>query len=123
VLAQALGELGAALRRAGSRAAAREPLREARELAALCGARGLEERVLEELVVAGARPQRVALSGLDALTAAERRVAGLAADGLRNREIAEALFVTLKTVEVHLARTYAKLGIRGRSQLRDALGV
>jgi DNA-binding CsgD family transcriptional regulator len=120
--AEALAELGAELRRAGRRADARDPLRRARHLARLCGAGALEERVHEELVIAGARPQRVALAGLDALTAAERRVAGLAADGLRNREIAETLFVTLKTVEVHLSRTYDKLGIRSRSQLAQALG-
>ena len=75
----------------------------------------------EELVVAGARPQRLAFSGVDALTASERRVAELAVRGLRNREIAEALFVSLKTVEVHLGRVYTKLGIKGRSQLPEAL--
>jgi DNA-binding CsgD family transcriptional regulator len=123
VRAQALAELGSALRRAGRRSEAREPLREARELAHQCGATGLERRTHEELVVAGARPQRVALSGLDALTAAERRAAELAAQGMRNREIAETLFVTLKTVEVHLGRSYAKLGIHGRSQLPQALGL
>ena len=75
----------------------------------------------EELVVAGARPQRLAFSGVDALTASERRVAELAVRGLRNREIAEALFVCLKTVEVHLGRAYTKLGIKGRAQLAEAL--
>jgi len=119
--AQALAELGASLRRAGQRSAAREPLREARELAHRCGATGLEALVHEELIVAGARPQRLALSGVDALTAAERRVAQLAAGGMRNREIAETLFVTVKTVEVHLGRTYSKLDIRSRSQLAEAL--
>ncbi|HEX8104770.1 MAG TPA: LuxR C-terminal-related transcriptional regulator, partial [Solirubrobacteraceae bacterium] len=121
VRAEALGELGAALRRAGDRTAAREPLAEARELAHRCGAGGLEERIHEELVVAGARPRRVALSGVESLTAAERRVAELAAQGMRNRDIAQTLFVTLKTVEVHLGRTYGKLGIRARSQLAGAL--
>jgi DNA-binding CsgD family transcriptional regulator len=121
VLAQALADLGALLRREGQRTACREPLAEARDLARRVGARGLEERAHEELVVAGARPQRVALSGVDALTAAERRVAELAAQGQRNREIAETLFVTLKTVEVHLGRAYGKLGIQGRSQLARAL--
>jgi ATP/maltotriose-dependent transcriptional regulator MalT len=122
VRAEALGELGAALRRSGERVAARVPLREARELAHVCGASGLEAQAHEELLIAGARPQRVALSGVDALTASERRVAELAARGYRNREIAQALFVTLKTVEVHLGHVYAKLAIRGRSQLSDALG-
>ena len=123
VLAEALGALGAAQRRGNRRTAARETLREARELAHRCGATGLEERIHEELVVAGARPQRIALAGVESLTAAERRVAELAAQGLRNREIAETLFVTLKTVEVHLGRSYSKLDIRGRSQLAQALGM
>jgi DNA-binding CsgD family transcriptional regulator len=121
VLATALAEYGAALRRSGRRAEAREPLREARDRAHRCGATSLEASVHEELVVAGARPQRLAFSGVDALTASERRVAELAVRGLRNREIAEALFVSLKTVEVHLGRAYTKLGIKGRSQLPEAL--
>jgi DNA-binding CsgD family transcriptional regulator len=122
VQAQALGELGATLRRAGKRVAARQPLRQARELAHRCGATGLEKTAHDELVIAGARPQRLALSGVDALTASERRVAEHAARGLRNREIAEALFVTRKTVETHLAHAYAKLDIQSRAQLTDALG-
>jgi DNA-binding CsgD family transcriptional regulator len=120
--ARALGDLGSMLRRSGLRSQAREPLRRARELAHQCGASGLERQLHEELVVAGARPRRVALSGLDALTASERRIAELAAQGLRNRDIAETLFVTTKTVEVHLGRAYAKLDIQGRSQLAEALG-
>jgi DNA-binding CsgD family transcriptional regulator len=119
--AQALTELGGSLRRAGHRADAREPLREARELAHRCGATSLEALAHEELIVAGGRPQRLALSGVEGLTAAERRVAELAARGLRNREIAETLFVSVKTVEVHLGRAYTKLEIGSRSQLAAAL--
>jgi DNA-binding CsgD family transcriptional regulator len=122
VQAQALGELGATLRRAGQRVAARQPLRQARELAHRCGATGLEATAHDELVIAGARPRRLALSGIDALTASERRVAELAARGLRNREIAETLFVTPKTVETHLGHVYAKLDIQARAQLTAALG-
>lgn len=121
VLAEALAAHGAALRRANRRAEARDPLREARELALLTGARALEKRAHDELVIAGARPQRVAQHGPEGLTPSERRVAELAAQGHRNRDIAEALFVTLKTVEVHLGRVYGKLGISSRSQLADAL--
>ena len=121
VQAEALAALGSALRRAGRRAESREPLREARELAARTGARELERRAHDELMIAGARPQRVARAGVDGLTPAERRVSELAAAGRRNREIADELFVTPKTVEVHLGRAYAKLGIRGRSQLAAAL--
>jgi DNA-binding CsgD family transcriptional regulator len=122
VQAQAFGELGATLRRAGKRVAARQPLRQARELAHRCGATGLGATAHDELVIAGARPQRLALSGVDALTASERRVAELAARGMPNREIAETLFVTRKTVETHLGHAYAKLDIQTRAQLTDALG-
>jgi ATP/maltotriose-dependent transcriptional regulator MalT len=121
IRAQALADLGFRLRRQGKRAEARTPLKHARDLAHRCGASALEQRVHEELVIAGARSQRLAFSGVEALTASERRVAELAAQGLRNREIAEALFVSLKTVEVHLGRVYTKLGIKGRSQLARAL--
>jgi len=120
--ARSLGELGAALRRAGSRADAREPLAAALELAARCGARPLAARVREELNATGARPRREWRTGVEALTPSELRVARLAAEGQTNREIAQALYVTLKTVEGHLARAYAKLGIAGRAGLADALG-
>jgi DNA-binding CsgD family transcriptional regulator len=119
--AQAAFALGSALRRAGLRSEARELLSAARDLAHRSGATALEQAAHDELVIAGARPRRVAVDGVEALTAAERRVADLAASGLRNREIAEALFVTLKTVEVHLGHAYGKLGIKGRSQLAEAL--
>jgi DNA-binding CsgD family transcriptional regulator len=120
--AHSLCELGAALRRAGQRANAREPLAGALDLAARCGARPLAARAREELNAAGARPRREWRTGVEALTPGELRVARLAAAGQTNREIAQALYVTLKTVEGHLARGYAKLGITGRAELPDALG-
>jgi DNA-binding NarL/FixJ family response regulator len=120
--ARSLTELGAALRRAGHRRDAREPLREALDLAHRCGARRLAGRAREELLAAGARPRRTALTGLDSLTASQRRVAQFAADGLANREIAQALFVTLRTVEMHLTQAYQKLGIGSREELPVALG-
>ena len=119
--ARSLAELGAALRRSGERAAARDPLAQALELAARCGARPLAARVREELRAAGARPRRPWRTGVDALTPSELRVARLAAEGRSNREIACELYVTLKAVEGHLARAYTKLGIEGRSQLARAL--
>ncbi|WP_170178944.1 helix-turn-helix transcriptional regulator [Solirubrobacter pauli] len=119
--ARCLVDLGAALRRANQRAAAREPLREGLELARRCGADALVRRAHEELVVAGGRPRRQMFSGPDALTPGERRVAELAGDGLSNREIAQLLYVTTKTVDNHLARVYGKLGISSRAQLADAL--
>jgi len=114
-------ELGAALRRAGHRRDAREPLRRGLDVADRCGALRLGARAREELIATGARPRRNALSGRDALTPSERRVAQLAADGLANREIAQSLFVTLRTVEGHLTSTYAKLAISSRDELERAL--
>ena len=115
--ARALVELGAAIRREGSQVAAREPLRQALDVADRSGALPLAQRAREELVMAGARPRRAVLSGLDSLTAAERRVATLAGDRLTNREIAEALFVTPKTVEYHLRNVFTKLHVSSRAEL------
>jgi DNA-binding CsgD family transcriptional regulator len=119
--ARSLAELGAALRRDGQRAAARDPLARALELAAGCAAGPLAARARDELRAAGARPRRPWRTGVDALTPSELRVARLACDGRSNREIAGELYVTLKAIEGHLARAYAKLGIEGRAQLADAL--
>jgi DNA-binding CsgD family transcriptional regulator len=91
------------------------------ELAHVCGALPLVERAREELVAAGARPRRIMRTGVDALTASERRVALMAAAGMTNREIAQALFVTLRTVEVHLTHAYQKLDIASREHLARAL--
>ena len=120
--ARALIDLGAALRRRGRRTDAREPLRQGVELARACHALALAETGHQELIAAGARPRRLQFSGAEALTASERRVAELAASGLGNREIAQTLFVTIKTVENHLARAYQKLGIKSRGELPAALG-
>ena len=119
--AKARTELGAALRRANERTKAREQLRRAVELATICGAIPLAAQAESELLATGARPRRIALSGLESLTPSERRVAELAAEGPTNREIAQELFVTPKTVEVHLSSVYRKLGISSRSQLAGAL--
>jgi DNA-binding CsgD family transcriptional regulator len=120
-LAHSLTELGGALRRAGQRAAAREPLAEALELAVRCGARRLAGRAREELKATGARPRREWRTGVEALTPSELRIVRLAAEGRTNREIAHELYVTLKTVEGHLSRAYTKLGIEHRAQLAEAL--
>ncbi|HZO04919.1 MAG TPA: LuxR C-terminal-related transcriptional regulator, partial [Solirubrobacterales bacterium] len=119
--ARALVEYGAALRRAGQRREAREHLRDGMEAARRCGATALVDRAHEELVTAGARPRRLMFSGVEALTASEGRVAAMAAQGMGNREIAQSLFVTVKTVENHLGRAYAKLGIHSREELPAAL--
>jgi ATP/maltotriose-dependent transcriptional regulator MalT len=119
--AYALSDLGGALRRANRRAEAREPLKQALELAHRCDATPLAEHAYEELVATGARPRRRVLSGVDALAPSERRIAAMAADGLSNREIAQALFVTLRTVEMHLTGAFRKLDISTRTQLPVAL--
>jgi DNA-binding CsgD family transcriptional regulator len=119
--AKARTELGASLRRANRRAEARDQLRRAVELATICGAMPLAARANTELRATGARPRRIALSGVESLTPSELRVAQIAAEGPTNREIAQALFVTTKTVEVHLSSVYRKLGISSRSQLPTAL--
>jgi ATP/maltotriose-dependent transcriptional regulator MalT len=121
--AVALIELGALLRRSGSPAAAREPLRAGMDLAARCGATAYADRAHGELVAAGSRPRRDRrfLTGPEALTAGEFRVAELAATGLTNREIAQRLFVTQAAVQFHLRNTFRKLGIAARRELAEAL--
>jgi DNA-binding CsgD family transcriptional regulator len=113
--------LGSALRLARRPSDARAPLREAFEIASHCGAQPLAEHARNELYAAGGRPRRQALTGPESLTPSERRVAQLAAAGQSNRDIARALYVTPKTVEVHLTSVYRKLGIRSRGGLADAL--
>ena len=120
--ARGLVDYGGALRRAGRRRAAREPLLAGRDLAHRLGAEALSKRATEELLAAGARPRRTATSGAEALTPRERQVAELAAQGLSNREIAETLFITIKTVEWHLRHSYGKLGVKTRQELVPVLG-
>jgi DNA-binding CsgD family transcriptional regulator/tetratricopeptide (TPR) repeat protein len=121
---RALIDLGAALRRENQRAEARKWLERGADMAAYGGAVALNERARVELAAAGARPRREALlSGPGSLTASERRIAELAATGQSNREIAQALFVTPKTVEYHLRNTYRKLDIQNRQELASALHV
>ena len=120
-LARALSEYGAALRRAGRRVQARTELERALDLAHHYGARRIANQARAELIAAGARPRRDAFTGRDALTAGELRVARLAAEGLTNREIAQALFITTKTAKAHLSRVYRKLEITRRGQLAGAL--
>jgi DNA-binding CsgD family transcriptional regulator len=119
--ARALVDLGVALRVAGRRAAAIEALRDGLDRARRCGAVTLVEHAHAELITAGARPRRLQFSGVESLTATERRTASLAAEGRSNTEIAQALFVTRSTVEKHLSRAYVKLSVNSREQLAAAL--
>lgn len=120
-LARALLELGAAMRRAGQRAETRASLARGHELARACGADALAQRAATELQATGARPRLQLATGLDALTASELRVVKMAAEGLSNPQIAQALFVSTKTVETHLGHAYKKLGIGSRRQLASLL--
>ena len=119
--ARALTDLGAALRRTGQRQRAREHLRAALESAHAAGALSLVQRAHTELTAAGARPRTPLRFGLDALTPSEHRIAQMAAAGQSNTAIAQALFVTIKTVEMHLTSTYRKLDLSTRSQLARSL--
>jgi DNA-binding CsgD family transcriptional regulator len=119
--AQALVNLGTGLRRREEPLAAREPLAAGLDLAQQCGAVALAGAARAELVATGARPRRTSLRGPGALTPAELRTAEMAASGMTNREVAQALFVSTKTVETQLSQAYAKLGIGSRTELADAL--
>jgi len=119
--AQALFTLGSAQRRLGQRRAAIQQLTQALDVASRCGATPLVTVSRGELQLAGARPRRERLWGREALTAAELRVATLAAQGASNAEIAQELVVTRRTVETHLTSAYRKLDIKRRDELRTAL--
>ena len=112
-----LAALGTALRHERKGVEAREPLGEALEIAARAGAIGLERHVKDEIAATGAAPRVTDFQGMDALTPSERRVAGLAVEGMTNREIAQSLFVTPKTIEVHLSNVYRKLDVKSRREL------
>jgi DNA-binding CsgD family transcriptional regulator len=120
--ARSLVELGAVLRRAGRRRDARKALSQGLDLAARCGARPLIAYAREELRVAGARPRRDWTRGVEALTASELRIVRLAREGRSNRQIAQDLYLSIKTVEGHLGRAYGKLDITTRSELERVLG-
>ena len=119
--ARALCDYGAALRRANRRSDARPPLQAALAIARHARAAPLRDRAAQELKATGARVSRPGLTGVDALTASEHRIASMAARGMSNRDIAQALFVTVKTVEMHLGRSYNKLNLSGRTELAAAL--
>jgi DNA-binding CsgD family transcriptional regulator len=121
-LAHALADLGAELSRARRRREGREAQRRAMQLAAERGATALADRARAELQAGPGRRARMDLTGPGALTAAEWRVCRQVAEGHTNREVAQALFVTEKTVERHLSSAYQKLGIRSRFQLSAAIG-
>jgi DNA-binding CsgD family transcriptional regulator len=119
--ARALVDLGAMVRRRNRRTEARELLREALDAAHRVGAMRLAEQAETELRATGARPRRVVLTGVESLTASELRIAELASQGRTNREVAQTLFVTTRTVEGHLTSIFRKLQLDSRSELHAAL--
>jgi DNA-binding CsgD family transcriptional regulator len=114
--ARTLFALGTVRRRAKQKRAAREALEEASAIFGELGARLWSERTRDELARVSGR--RTSPKGL---TETEERVAALAAQGLSNKEIAAALFVTVHTVEAHLVHVFRKLGARSRSELTHRL--
>lgn len=121
-LARALLELGAARALDGAIDGTEEPLLNALEMADEFGAQPLVARARRELAAIGRRPRRAARRGVEALTASELRVAGLAAEGHSTPQIAHRLHITRKTVESHLGQAYRKLEISGRAELAAKIG-
>ena len=119
--AEGLLSYGAALRRGRQHVDARHYLEQARALAHRCGARHLADVALVELRASGARPRRVATTGVEALTPSELRVAEMASAGHTNREIAQLLYVTRTTVEKHLHGVFRKLDVSSRTEIAAAL--
>jgi DNA-binding CsgD family transcriptional regulator len=120
-LARALTDLGAAQARRGDVTEGQESLRRGLAVADECGAESLADNITAILKITGARPRKPNTANHPVLTPSELQVASRAALGQSNREIAQALFVTPRTVEIHLTSTYRKLGISGRRQLADRL--
>ncbi|RSO10860.1 LuxR family transcriptional regulator [Streptomyces sp. WAC 06783] len=115
-LARALHTLGCALLRRDDKPGARTALRRGLELAVKCGASAAARNLQHQLHEAGGRTPDPC-----SLTAGEERVAALAAEGWSNKQIAEHLYVSLRTVETHLTAAYRKLCIGGRHELPEAL--
>ncbi|MFS8197575.1 AAA family ATPase [Streptomyces sp. CWNU-52B] len=113
---------GRALLQAGHVGTARTVLRQGWEESRTIGARSLHEEAHGLLLKTGARPRAAASRRSGELTRSEAKVARLAAAGRTNLQIAQALFVTRRTVEVHLTSVYRKFGLSGRKELRGTLG-
>jgi DNA-binding CsgD family transcriptional regulator len=100
---------------------ARRILRAGLDIAERCGSADLVERARAQYTTAGGRLRPLLPTGISGLTAAERRAVVLAADGHTNRQIAEQLFLSVRTVEIHLTNAYRKLGVARRSELSAVL--
>lgn len=119
--AGALLELGRSMLASNHRYSAREPLRQALDMANRMAARPLAKSCRDALVKAGGKPRRDAIRGWASLTPQEQRIAAMAAEGMTNRDIAASQFITVKTVESHLAGAYRKLDIKSRQELPEKM--
>jgi len=109
------------LRRENRRADAREQLRAAHDMLSEMGAEAFAERARRELLATGETARKRNVETLDALTPQEAQIARMAGDGHTNPEIGAELFISPRTVEYHLRKVFAKLGINSRNELRGAL--
>jgi DNA-binding CsgD family transcriptional regulator len=109
------------LRRERRRLDAREQLRTAHDLLSEMGMEAFAERARRELLATGETARKRAVETRSQLTAQEAQVARLARDGLSNPEIGARLFISPRTVQYHLHKVFAKLGINSRTQLGRAL--
>ncbi len=121
-LARAYLLYGEWLRRQGRRRDARENLRTAYQMLNAMGIAGFAERARRELIATGETARKRTIETVNELTAQEVQIAGLARDGHSNTEISSQLFISPRTVEWHLGKVFAKLGISSRKELRAALG-
>ena len=119
--AKALVELGAALRRANRRKEAREPLREGDRIWPTAAAPCRSKSGPAPSWRRPEPPRKAVYSGVESLTPSELRVARMAAEGKTNREIAQALTVTEKTIETHMRHVFQKLDVGRRTELAGAL--
>jgi DNA-binding CsgD family transcriptional regulator len=108
------------LRRCSRRVDARIELHTAHEMFTQMGAEGFAERARRELLVTGRKVSKSTATSGTELTAQEAQIAKLAGEGLTNPEIAAQLFISTHTVEWHLRKVFAKLGIKSRRQLRGS---
>jgi DNA-binding NarL/FixJ family response regulator len=109
------------LRGEGRRFEARQPLRSARELFVAIGAEAFAARAGRELAATGEVTHQLTVELSEQITAQELMIARLARDGLSNPEIGSRLFISPRTVEYHLSKVFATLGVRSRRQLERAL--